>query len=205
VRHWNFAFQKGFAKASGQASRPVGRQGAEQRTPGGHPGKRFLQHPDRQVALAELPDHECRERPVGFEIGAEQDSTGVDSRNPQDLLEQARRRVQHGDRLAHERQHGGQALEGLRVPWHREVARPSPRGDPKLGQVHRQPFLQLARAAGSDQGRPRRAATDVDEEARAIRLRARAGKGGCRGPRSARRTESGNEDDLPAHRPAGLA
>jgi hypothetical protein len=152
-----------------------------------------------------LPHHERRECPVGAKVGAEQGAAGLDPPDPQNVLEECRRHVQHGDRLARERQHSGQAFEGLDVTRHREVTRCSPRGHPKLGQVNRQSLLQLTRAAGSHQGWPRRTTADVDEEAGTIRLRARTGKCGRRGPRPACFTNSGNEDDPTVHRPAGLA
>jgi hypothetical protein len=205
VRRWNFALQKGFAEARGQAAWRIGGQNPKQSAPGRHPGERLLQHADKQVPLTELPCREGRERPVGFKIGAEQNATGLDSRDPHDFLEECRRHVQHGDRLAHERQRRRQASEGLSVSWHCQVTRPSPRSDPKLGQVHNQPLLQLARAARSHQGRPRRTTADVDEEAGTIGLRAGAGKRCGRGPRSACLADSGNEDNPPVHRPAVLA
>lgn len=152
-----------------------------------------------------LPHHECRERAIGFKVGAEQNAAGLDPPDPQNVLEERRRHVQHGDRLPHEWQHGRQAFESLRVTRNREVTRPSPRGHPKLGQVNRQSLLQLTRAAGSHQGRPRRTTADVDEEAGTIRLRTRAGKCGRCGPRPASFTNSGNEDNPTVHRPAGLA
>jgi hypothetical protein len=70
--------------------------------------------------------------------------------------------------------------------------------------MRRQPLLQLARPAGSHQRRPRGAAADVNEEAGTIGLRAGADKGGRRGPRSARRTDSRHKNDPSVHRP-GLA
>jgi hypothetical protein len=79
VRRWNFAFQKGLAKANRKAARRVGGQDAEQSPPGRHPGERPLQHTHKQVALMELPHHEGREGQVGLEIGAEQDAGGLDT------------------------------------------------------------------------------------------------------------------------------
>lgn len=153
----------------------------------------------------QLPHHEGREPPVGFEIGAKQGAAGLDSLDVQNVLEESRRHVQHGDRLAHERQYRGQAFEAFRVPWYREVTRPAPRGRTKVRQVRCQPLLQLARPAGSHQGRSRRTTSDVDQQPGTIWLRARAGKRGCRGPRSTCRTDGGDQDDPTAHRPAGLA
>jgi hypothetical protein len=152
-----------------------------------------------------LPHDERRQRLVGLEIGTEQDTAGLDSCKAQNVLEERWRNVQHRDRLAHERQRGGQAPECFRLLWHRQVTRPSPRSRSQLGQVRRQPLLQLARPAGSHQCRPWRPTADVDEEAGTIGLRAGAGKRRCRGPRSTRRTDRGDKDDPTVHRPAGLA
>jgi len=205
VRRWNFAFQKGFTEVRWQAARRVGRQDAEQRAPGRHPGKRLLQYPDKQIALMELPYHEGRERPLGLEIRAKQDAAGLDARDPQSILEKTGRQVQSGDRLTRQRQHRGQALEPFGIAWHDEVARRSPRGRPQLGQVRRQPLLQLARPAGSHKGRPWRPTADVDEEAGTIGLRVGTGKRRGRRPRSTYRTNRGDKDDPTVHRPTGLA
>ena len=89
----------------------------------------------------ELPDHERGERPVGLEIGSEQDAPGLDPLNAQHVLEELRRYVQHRDRLTHQGQDGRQMLESGSVVGDRQVARRSPRGRPKLGQVRSQPLL----------------------------------------------------------------
>jgi hypothetical protein len=188
-----------------QAARRLGRQHAKQSASGGHPGKRLLQHADKRVTLLKLPHHEGDERPVSREISAEQHSAGIDSPDAQHVLKEPRRHVQNGDGLAHQRQRRGQILEPFGIARHREMTGPSSRSHPQLGQVHRHPLLQLARPTGSHQGRPRRAATDVDEEAGTIWLRGGAGKRRGSGPRSARRTDGGNENDPAVHRPAGLA
>jgi len=94
-----------------------------------------------------LPHDERRERPVGLELGAEQDGAGFDSSEVQNVLEEPGGQVQHGDCLTHQRQHRGQALEPFDIARHRQVAGQSPRGRPKLGQVRRQPLLQPARPA----------------------------------------------------------
>lgn len=205
MRRWNFAFQKGFAEARGQATRRIGRQDTKQSPPGRHPGKRLLQHADRQATQPKLPHRESGERAVGLEIGTEQDAAGLNPLNAQRILEEARRHVQHGERLAHERQHRRQSHQTFDVRGQRQVTRPSPRGRPQLGQVHRQPLLQLACPTGSHQGRPWWATADVDEEAGAIGLRAGAGKRCGRGPRSACRADGDNNEDPPVHLPAGLA
>lgn len=82
MRRWNFAFQKGFAEARWQTAGRVRRQDAEQCAPGWHPDKRLLQHPDKQIALMELPYNEGGERPVGLEIRAEQDAADLNARDP---------------------------------------------------------------------------------------------------------------------------
>jgi hypothetical protein len=132
---------------------------------------------------------ERRERPVGLELSTEQNAPGLDSLKAQNVLEEHWRNMQHRDRLAHERQHGGQALERFSIARQREVTGPSPRGHSKLRQMHCQPLLQLACATGSHQCGPRRAGADVDEQAGIIGLRARTGKRGRRGPRSSRRAD----------------
>jgi hypothetical protein len=153
----------------------------------------------------ELPHDERRQRPVGLEIGTEQDAAGLDSSKAQNVLEERWRNVQHRDRLAHERQRGGQALECFRLLRHRQVTCPSPRGRPQLGQVRRQPLLQVARPAGGHQCRPRPPTANIDEEAGTVGLRARAGKRRGRRPRSACRADRGDKDDPTVHLPAGLA
>ncbi len=152
-----------------------------------------------------LSHREGGERPLGFEIGAEQDAAALDPRSVQRILEKSRRDVQHGERLAHERQRRGHTVEAFVITWQRQVTRRSPRGGPKLGQVGRQPLLELARSAGRHQGRPRRAAADIEEEPGAIRLRAGAGERRGRGSRSACRADGCNQDESPVHFPAGLA
>lgn len=69
---------------------------------------------------------ERRERPVGLELSTEQDTAGLDSSKAQNVLEERRRNVQRRDRLAYERQRGGQALERFRIARHRQVTCPSP-------------------------------------------------------------------------------
>ena len=165
----------------------------------------MLQHADKHAPLPNLPHYECGERPVGIEIGAEQDAARFDPLDAQKVLQEVRRHDQHGDRVTHEWQRREQALERFRVSRHRQVTCPSPRGRPQLGYVNRQPLLQLARPAGSHQRRPRWPTADVDQEAGTIRLRSRTGKCGRGGPRSACRTDGGREDDPPVHRSAGLA
>jgi hypothetical protein len=154
----------------GKSTRCVRRQNTEQSPPGGHPCERPLQHANKQTALLKLPHDERCKRPVALKIGAEQDAAGLDSPNAQNVLEESRRHMQHRNRLAHERQRGGQPLECFRVLRHRQVACPSPRSGPKLGQMRRQPLLQLARAAGSHQCRSWWASADIDKQAGTIRL-----------------------------------
>lgn len=99
--------QKGFTEAGRQAARRVWGQDAKERAPGRHPGKRLLQHADKQIALLELLHHEGGQRPVGPEIRTEQDATGLDSRDPQNVLEEAGWQVQNSDDLTRERQRRG--------------------------------------------------------------------------------------------------
>jgi hypothetical protein len=205
VRRWNFALQKGFAEIDRQAPRGLRRQDTEQRPPGGHPGEGSLEDADEQVSLAHISHHERCDRTIRGEIGAEQDATGLDALKSQDVLKQSRRNVQHRYRVTHERQRCRQPLESLDIARDRQVAGAASRGNPQLRQVHGQPLLQLAGTARGDQGRPRRAAADVDQQARTIRLRRRADQRRRRGPRSAYRANRGDENHPPVHRPLGLA
>ncbi len=76
--------------------------------------------------MVKLPDDEGGERPVGIEIGAEQDATRFDPLDAQKILHEVRRHDQHSDRLTREWQRRRQALERFRVSRHRQVTRPSP-------------------------------------------------------------------------------
>jgi hypothetical protein len=199
------AFQKGIARTSWQAARRLRRQDAKQRAPSRHPGERSLQDPNREVALVQIAHSEGEERTICSEIGAKQDRPRLDARYPQDVLDEARRNVQHRNRVAHERQRRWQPLESLGIARNREVARPAPRSGSQLRQVHGQPLLQLTRPTRGDQGRPRRAAADVDQQTWAIGLRAGTGKRRGGSPRSACGTDGGHENDPSVHRSAGLA
>jgi hypothetical protein len=183
----------------------LGRQDPKQRAPGRHPCEWPLQHADEQAALLKLPHDERGELRVGLEVGAEQDAARFGPLDPQKVLKEVRRNAQDGDRVTYKWQRRGQALERFRISRHRQVTCPSPRGHSQVGQVCCQPFLQLARPAGSHQRRPRWPTADVDQEAGAIRLRSSAGECGRGGSRSACRTDGGHEDDPPVHRPVGLA
>ncbi len=119
---------------------------AEQSAAGRHPGKRLLQHPDGQGALAQLSHRERRQPTIVSEIGAEQDGAGLGFDQAQDILEETRRNVQHGDRLAHKRQRRRDTAESLGLGWNREVTGPTTRGRTQLRQVHGEPLLQLAGA-----------------------------------------------------------
>lgn len=153
----------------------------------------------------QVAHRESEKRAIRGEIGTEQDTAGFDAGNPQSALKQPRRNVQHRDRIAHERQRRRQPLESLGITRHGEVACSTPRGSPQLRQVHGQSLLQLARPTRGDQGRPWGAATDVDQKAGTVRLRAGASKRGSRCPRSTFPANGGDENDLPVHRSAGLA
>jgi hypothetical protein len=54
-----------------------------------------------------LPHDERGERPVGLEIGAEQDAARFEPPDAQKVLEEVRRRAQHGDRVTYKRQRRG--------------------------------------------------------------------------------------------------
>lgn len=74
----------------------------------------------------QIAHREGEERTIRGEICAEQNSAGLDARYLQNVLEKARRHVQHGDCLAHERQCRGQLLESLGITRGRKMARPAP-------------------------------------------------------------------------------
>jgi hypothetical protein len=113
--------------------------------------------------------------------------------------------MEHRDRIADEWQGGPNALEALLAELDRQVAGLPPRRRPRRGQVHREPLLQLTRAARGDQGRPRRATADVDQEARPVVLRAGAGERGGGRARTARRPHRSDRDDATVHGLPGLA
>lgn len=75
----------------------------------------------------QIAHHEGRERAVGIQVGAQQDTAWLEARDPQDLLEESRRHAKRGNRLANRGQHRGQALEGFCIGRHREMTCPSPR------------------------------------------------------------------------------
>ncbi len=116
-------------------ARCVGGQNAEERAPGRHPCEWPLQHADEQAAPLKLPHDERGERPVGLEIGAEQDGTRFKPPDAQKVLEEVRRNAQDGDRFTRQWQRRGQALERFRISRHRQVTCPSPRGHSQIGQV----------------------------------------------------------------------
>jgi hypothetical protein len=205
VRRWNFAFQKGSAQGTWQSAGSIGWKGAEQRTSRRHPGKRPLEDADDEFALVQIAYRESKERAISDQIGAEQDGGGFDAGNLQDLLKVSRRHVHHGNCFAHERQRRRQPLESLGSARDCQVAGRSPRGGSQLGQVHRQPLLQLAGTTRGDQSRPRRSTTEVNQEAGTIRLRPRAGERRGSRPRSPRVANRRDENHSPVHCSAGLA
>jgi hypothetical protein len=107
VRHWNFAFQKGFTEAGWQGAWRSGRENPEQCPPGRHPGKRPLHHTYKQIALIELPHHEGRERPVSPKVSTEQYSTGLDPPDAQNILKEPGWHMHDGDRITRQRQRRG--------------------------------------------------------------------------------------------------
>ncbi len=205
VRRRNFASQKGFAEARRQSAGSLGWQDAEQRTPGRHPGKRLLEDANREVALPQIAHREREERTIRGEIGAEQCPAGLDPQDPQNILKEDGRDVQRGNRVAHEWQRRRQALERFGITGNREMTRPAARSGPQLRQVHGKPLLQFTGPARSNKSWPWRPATDVDQQAGAIRLRPRAGKRRSSGPRATHGTHRRDQNDAPLHRPAGLA
>jgi len=153
----------------------------------------------------QISHREGEEGTAGGEISAEENGTGLNARQLQSLLEEPRQHVQRDDRLAHERQRRRQQFEPVGIARNREMTRATPRGHSQLRQVCGQPLLQLAGPARSDQGGPRRPATDVNHQARAIRLRPRAGERCGGGPRSIGGANRRDENNATPHRPAGLA
>jgi hypothetical protein len=90
-------------------------------------------------------------------------------------MEQGGRYVQHGNRVPDQGQRRPQALEVRGAGGDREVAGLSPGGGTPLGQVDGEPLLQLTSTRRRNQGWPRLASADVDQQPGAIGLRAGAG------------------------------
>lgn len=113
--------------------------------------------------------------------------------------------MDHGDRVAHERQRRAQALADVVGIGQGDVAGLPARGRAQIRQVDGDSLLQLTRPRRGEQGRTQRAAAHVDEQAGAIGLRAGAGEGGRGGLRAAGVPERGDEDHASAHLCPGLA
>ncbi len=145
---------------------------------------------------------------VRSEIGLEQDAGVLDASLGQGRLKHTRRRVHDGNRVANERQRRADVLEGLGIAGRDgEVTRLPSRGGTQSRQVNRQSLLQIPRSARGDQRRARRTAADVNQEARTIRLRTRAGEGCGSGSRTGRPADGRHDDHSPlgGHFETGLA
>ena len=103
-------------------------------------------------------------------------------------------------RLADERQRGAHALAAVVARLDREVAGLTARRRPQRRQVTREPLLQLAGPAGSEQGRARRASADVDQETSAIGLGRRRRRAPRQRARDPGRADRGDEDGRSASR-----
>jgi len=192
------------AKTPGKTTRCIRGQHAEERSSRRYPRQRPLQHPDEQAALTKLAHDEGGERPVHDEVGTEQNTVDAKA-GVEKVATGSRRNVEHRDRVADERQGGPNVLQALLAEVDRQVAGLPPRRCPQRGQVHRKPLLQLARPARGDQGRARRPATGVDQEARPVGLRAGTGERGGGRARAASFPHGGDEDNAAAHRSLGIA
>lgn len=188
-----------------KAPRSVRWQDAEQRPTRGDPSQRALENADAELACEQIGHREGRERLGLAQVGAEQNAGGDDAGRFQNSPEGAGWAVQNRDRVAHERQDRAQRIEWLAVLGHGEVTGLPSRCRPQLRQVRRKSLLQLAGPARSDEGGPRRAPAQVDQQARSVGLRTGAGQRCRRGLRSARAADRANEDEAAAHRPGGLA
>jgi hypothetical protein len=97
VRRWNFAFQQGFAKARRYSSWSFSRQDAEKRATRRHPGKGALENTNGHASIEQVAHHESGEGAARGEIGAQQDTRGIEAGRGQNALEKRRRRMHHRD------------------------------------------------------------------------------------------------------------
>src|SRR6185295_17186272 len=104
------------------------------------------------------------ERAVGGKIGSQQDGRRRDALLLEDEMEQGGRYVQYRNRVASQGQRRSQALDIQRIDGDGEVAGLSPRGGVPLGQVDREPLLEISRPGGGDQRWPRLATAEIDQQ-----------------------------------------
>jgi hypothetical protein len=164
-----------------QAAYGTGRKSAEERAASRQPRQSALEHLDRQVALAHVAHRQRREGAIRRQVSAQEDRVGFDASLAQGPLEDARRQVHHGERVAHERKGGANDLEVRRLLANGELTDLTARGSRMVGQVRGQPFLELARGGGGDEGGTRARRSHVDQQRRTVGLRARTGQRGSGG------------------------
>lgn len=125
----------------------------------------MLENRHAKAPLGQVADREGGEGTIAAEVGTEQHPRGIEAGLSQRVLEERRRQVDDGNRLADEGKRGGYRLERRGVAGESEVAGLPARGRAQLRQMSGEPLLQLAGGGGGDQGRPRHPTADVDQEA----------------------------------------
>jgi hypothetical protein len=153
-----------------QAPGGILRQNTEQGAARRDPGKRALEHLDGETAIQQIAYREGRQRVVGGEVRTEQGAGGLDAFFAHEALKGGRRCVHDRNRITDEGQRRPNVLADVGIAADREVTRLPPRRGSQLGQVDRQPLLQLPRPARGDQCWTGRPTADVDQKARAIGL-----------------------------------
>jgi len=117
-----FVFQEKLGHTRGKAPRGSARQDAEQRTAGGNPPQRLLQALGAEAMADQIADRESAESAIPVEIGAQNRAGGPDAGIGERLLKPRLRQVDHGDRVADQRQRRTHILERLQVVGDGEVA-----------------------------------------------------------------------------------
>jgi hypothetical protein len=150
-------------QAHRQSAGGRGGEDAEEGAAGRDPGERALEDSRRDAPGLEVADGERGERAVRTEVGAEQDGRGIEPGFVEGLPQQRGRQVDDRDRVAYQRRRRPYRLECRFVGGDGEVARLPARGGAQVRQVSREPLLEVARAGGGDERRPRRAAAGIDQ------------------------------------------
>jgi hypothetical protein len=135
-----------------------------------------LEDLDSESAVDRLSHSKGRKRAVRHEVGTEQDTGRSNAGIRKGGVETSGRQVDDGDRVADQRQRRPNQLENIGIVGDGEMAGLPARGYPQLWQVDGEPLLELPRPRRGDEGRPRRPAPDIDQQARAVRLGAGAGQ-----------------------------
>ena len=164
------AFQKASTQAGGQATHDLGRQNAEQCATGRNPGDRALEDPDGEAAFGWDAHGKGDEWAIRCEVRAQQDAGRLNTGIQKGGLETSRRQVDDGNRVTHERQRSPHLLESIGVVADGEMAGLPARGGSQPRQMDGEPLLQLPRCRRGDEGRPRRAGADIDQQAGTIGL-----------------------------------